>query len=122
MKKIITRFQSIGSISTIAMAINNAREWLALDPTPASLEQYFERWRHWPASIWPYAVAQKLGEIAEGLRPEAEPVPQWAETVKDLIKRFRNFVRWLFEDSPRGIMYRPKLWRRGALSGPGAYR
>lgn len=34
----------------------------------------------------------------------------------------RNFIRWLFEDSPRGIMYRPSLWRRGALSGPGAYR
>lgn len=34
----------------------------------------------------------------------------------------RNFVRWLFEDSPRGIMYRPSLWRRGALSGRGAYR
>lgn len=34
----------------------------------------------------------------------------------------RNFVRWLFEDSPRGILYRPTLWRRGALSGPGAYR
>ncbi|MFN8052992.1 MAG: geranylgeranyl reductase family protein [Acidimicrobiales bacterium] len=34
----------------------------------------------------------------------------------------RNFVRWLFEDSPRGIVYRPSLWRRGALSGPGAYR
>ena len=34
----------------------------------------------------------------------------------------RNFVRWLFEDSPRGIAYRPSLWRRGALSGPGAYR
>jgi len=34
----------------------------------------------------------------------------------------RNFVRWLFEDSPRGIAYRPKLWRRGALGGPGAYR
>ncbi|MBX7069221.1 MAG: geranylgeranyl reductase family protein [Microthrixaceae bacterium] len=34
----------------------------------------------------------------------------------------RNFIRWLFEDSPRGIAYRPALWRRGALSGPGAYR
>ena len=27
-------------------------------------------------------------------------------------------ARSLFEDSPRGIMYRPSLWRRGALSGP----
>lgn len=34
----------------------------------------------------------------------------------------RNFLRWLFEDSPRGIAYRPSLWRRGALSGDGAYR
>jgi hypothetical protein len=34
----------------------------------------------------------------------------------------RNFARWLFEDSPRGIALRPSLWGRGALSGTGAYR
>ncbi|RTL07849.1 MAG: geranylgeranyl reductase family protein [Acidimicrobiia bacterium] len=34
----------------------------------------------------------------------------------------RNFARWLFEDSPRGIAFTPSRWRRGALSGPGAYR
>lgn len=33
----------------------------------------------------------------------------------------RNFARWLFEDSPRGIAFRPELWRRGALSGSGSY-
>ncbi len=34
----------------------------------------------------------------------------------------RNFGRWLFEDSPRGIAFTPSKWRRGALSNPGAYR
>ena len=34
----------------------------------------------------------------------------------------RNFARWLWEDSPRGIAFTPARWRRGALSGPGAYR
>lgn len=34
----------------------------------------------------------------------------------------RNFARWLFEDSPRGIAFTPRRWRRGALSGVGAYR
>lgn len=34
----------------------------------------------------------------------------------------RNFVRWLFEDSPRGLLFTPRKWRRGVLSGPGAFR
>lgn len=34
----------------------------------------------------------------------------------------RNFGRWLFEDSPRGIAFTPSRWHRGALSGPGAFR
>ena len=34
----------------------------------------------------------------------------------------RNFARWLFEDSPRGLPFTPSRWHRGVLSGPGAYR
>jgi menaquinone-9 beta-reductase len=34
----------------------------------------------------------------------------------------RNTARWLFEDSPRGIALTPGRWRRGALTGPAAYR
>jgi menaquinone-9 beta-reductase len=34
----------------------------------------------------------------------------------------RNFARWLFEDYPRGIALTPRRWRRGLMSGPGAYR
>jgi menaquinone-9 beta-reductase len=33
----------------------------------------------------------------------------------------RNFVRWMFEDSPRGLLFTPDRWRRGALSAPGAF-
>lgn len=33
----------------------------------------------------------------------------------------RNFVRWLFEDSPRGLPFQPRKWRRGVLSGTGGY-
>ena len=33
----------------------------------------------------------------------------------------RNFARWLFEDSPRGLPFTPSRWHRGVLSGPGAY-
>jgi geranylgeranyl reductase family protein len=34
----------------------------------------------------------------------------------------RNFARWLFEDYPRAIAVTPRRWRRGVLTGPGAYR
>jgi flavin-dependent dehydrogenase len=34
----------------------------------------------------------------------------------------RNFARWLFEDYPRALVLTPSRWRRGALTGPGAYR
>lgn len=33
-----------------------------------------------------------------------------------------NFGRWLFEDYPRAVLLTPRRWRRGMLSGPGAYR
>lgn len=32
-----------------------------------------------------------------------------------------NFARWLFEDYPRGIALTPGRWRRGILTGPGAF-
>ncbi len=34
----------------------------------------------------------------------------------------RNFGRWLFEDYPRAVVLTPSRWRRGMLSGTGAYR
>jgi menaquinone-9 beta-reductase len=34
----------------------------------------------------------------------------------------RNFGRWLFEDYPRALVATPRRWRRGVVSGPGAYR
>jgi len=33
----------------------------------------------------------------------------------------RNFARWLFEDYPRALLVTPRRWRRGMLTGPGAY-
>ena len=33
-----------------------------------------------------------------------------------------NFARWLFEDYPRAVLATPGRWRRGMLSGPGAFR
>ena len=33
----------------------------------------------------------------------------------------RYFVRWLFEDEPRGIAFTPRRWHRKFLSRPGAY-
>jgi geranylgeranyl reductase family protein len=33
----------------------------------------------------------------------------------------RNFARWLFEDYPRAAAVTPRRWRRGLLTGPGAY-
>ena len=32
-----------------------------------------------------------------------------------------NFARWLFEDYARGIALTPHRWKRGLMSGPGAY-
>jgi menaquinone-9 beta-reductase len=34
----------------------------------------------------------------------------------------RHFVRWMFEDYPRALVLTPSRWRRGAFTGPGAYR
>ncbi len=34
----------------------------------------------------------------------------------------RNFARWLFEDYARGIALTPKRWRKGLMSGAGAFR
>jgi flavin-dependent dehydrogenase len=34
----------------------------------------------------------------------------------------RNFARWMFEDYPRALVLTPSRWRRGTLTGPGAYR
>jgi geranylgeranyl reductase family protein len=34
----------------------------------------------------------------------------------------RHFARWLFEDYPRAVLATPRRWRRGMLSGAGAYR
>jgi geranylgeranyl reductase family protein len=33
----------------------------------------------------------------------------------------RNFARWLFEDYPRALLLTPGRWRRGMLSGRGAF-
>jgi len=33
----------------------------------------------------------------------------------------RNFARWLFEDYPRAVALTARRWRRGVLSGPGAF-
>jgi len=33
-----------------------------------------------------------------------------------------NFVRWLFEDEPRGVLLTPHRWHRRFLRGDGAYR
>jgi geranylgeranyl reductase family protein len=34
----------------------------------------------------------------------------------------RHFARWMFEDYPRALILTPSRWRRGAFTGPGAYR
>lgn len=34
----------------------------------------------------------------------------------------RNFARWMFEDYPRAVVFTPRRWRRGVMTGPGAYR
>ncbi len=34
----------------------------------------------------------------------------------------RNFARWLFEDYPRAILATPRRWRRGRLTGSGAFK
>lgn len=34
----------------------------------------------------------------------------------------RNFARWMFEDYPRALLFTPRRWHRGAMTGPGAYR
>ena len=34
----------------------------------------------------------------------------------------RNFARWLFEDYPRAVVATPHRWRRGVMTGSGAFR
>jgi flavin-dependent dehydrogenase len=33
----------------------------------------------------------------------------------------RNFARWMFEDYPRAVLLTPDRWRRGVLTGRGAF-
>ena len=33
----------------------------------------------------------------------------------------RNFVRWMFEDEPRAIVFTPRRWHRKFLKRSGAY-
>jgi geranylgeranyl reductase family protein len=33
----------------------------------------------------------------------------------------RNFARWMFEDYPRAVLLTPERWRRGMLTGAGAF-
>jgi geranylgeranyl reductase family protein len=34
----------------------------------------------------------------------------------------RNFLRWMFEDEPRAVVFTPRRWHRRFLRGPGSYR
>ncbi|MFM7684776.1 MAG: NAD(P)/FAD-dependent oxidoreductase [Actinomycetota bacterium] len=34
----------------------------------------------------------------------------------------RNFVRWMFEDEPRAVLFTPRRWHRRFLRQPGPYR
>ena len=34
----------------------------------------------------------------------------------------RNFVRWMFEDEPRAVLFTPKRWHRGFFRQHGTYR
>ncbi len=52
--------------------------------------------------------------------------PRVARTVLALVNTNdwtrRNFVRWMFEDEPRAVVFTPRRWHRGFLGRPGAYR
>jgi len=34
----------------------------------------------------------------------------------------KNFVRWMFEDEARAVVFTPRRWHRGFLTRPGAYQ
>jgi flavin-dependent dehydrogenase len=34
----------------------------------------------------------------------------------------KNFVRWMFEDETRAVVFTPRRWHRGFLARPGAYQ
>jgi flavin-dependent dehydrogenase len=34
----------------------------------------------------------------------------------------RNFVRWMFEDEPRAVVFTPRRWHRRFLRQPGTFR
>lgn len=34
----------------------------------------------------------------------------------------KNFVRWMFEDYPRALLFTPKRWKKGIFTRSGAYR
>lgn len=52
--------------------------------------------------------------------------PRVARAVLALVDRSdwtrRNFVRWMFEDEPRAVLFTPRRWHRGFLSRPGSFR
>ena len=52
--------------------------------------------------------------------------PRFARVVLRLVSTNtwtrRNFVRWMFEDEPRAIVFTPRRWHRKFLARPGAYQ
>jgi flavin-dependent dehydrogenase len=89
----------------------------AAGPDPAAIgRQYQDTVRHHLAPDVRFAAA--LGRIL------ASPAgTRGAVRVAGLTPwTKRNFARWLFEDYPRALVLTPSRWKRGALTGPGAYR
>ena len=71
-----------------------------------------------------FAALIGLSLLLVACLPEQAPAPPITESAPPARpdRPRRNFVRWLFEDEPRGSILTPTRWRRDYLRRDGAYR
>ncbi|MGH9094771.1 MAG: hypothetical protein ACRDXE_06390, partial [Acidimicrobiales bacterium] len=67
------------------------------------------------------AVDDRLADLCSGVRARPGGANGWLRiaTADDRVRR--QFVRWMFEHTPRALALTPWRWRPGTLRRPGAY-
>ena len=78
-----------------------------------------ERYRH--AVLHELGPDDRMATVLNRLLSRRGPAEAAIRTVGLSSWTRRQFARWLFEDSPRGIALTPRRWHRGALSGPPSF-
>jgi geranylgeranyl reductase family protein len=61
------------------------------------------------------AIDERVSRALSGVL--RQPSDRWLDLATAGARMPRGFVRWMFEDFPRGVFLTPRRWHRGALHG-----